>query len=519
MKTIRKIVIIQIIFLCLCGLLSCSHSAPHKINKITYEDYESLAEELNCIVIQSDEPFDLLFYDDYYDNNMTKVMIKKAWDGELYYSIDKKNWNEWDGSKIHSSENNTVFLRGTNNSYISKDFSFLKQYNSLGSFVLYTSRFFFTGVGFANVYGNVETLLDYKKVKNGIHPQMAEGCFKGLFSGWRTLKKAPVLGADTLSSFCYNYMFHNCKSLEIPPELPSMNLAYSCYRAMFYGCDNLKTAPSLPAVTLSEYCYGNMFCNCFSLEVFPQLPAQKLETGCYSEMFSGCDKLTQMIELPAQELAEYCYFRMFSDCKNLKKVSALPATQLAGYCYGSMFYGCTSLVSAPALPATQLAVYCYWEMFYGCTSLVSAPALPATQLAEYCYCYMFSGCTSLVSAPALPATQLAKRCYLQMFERCSSLKKSPVLPAVTIPYDAYVGMFSSSGLETLPDLSHITSINYDSSLENMFSDTKIRLRETNANKGSWKTPNISWIYFQNLFSGCPDVQIENVYGNTVYYYY
>ena len=382
MKMIRKIVIIQIIFLCLCGLLSCRHSASHKINKITYEDYESLAEELNCIVIQSDEPFDLLFYDDYYDNNMREVIIKKAWDGELYYSIDKKNWNEWDGSKIHSSENNTVFLRGTNNSYISKDFSI--DYNYLDWFVMYTSRFFFTGVGFANVYGNIETLLDYKKVKNGIHPQMAEYCFKGLFYGWRTLKKAPVLGAATLSSNCYNYMFQNCKSLEIPPELPAMNLASYCYNGMFYGCDNLKTAPSLPAVTLSEYCYRNMFGECFRLEVFPQLPAQKLEAGCYSWMFSGCDKLTQMIELPLQELAEYCYAGMFSDCKNLKKVSALPATQLAESCYGSMFSGCISLVSAPTLSATQLAGSCYSHMFSGCISLVSAPALPATQLYSMC---------------------------------------------------------------------------------------------------------------------------------------
>ena len=79
-------------------------------------------------------------------------------------------------------------------------------------------------------------------------------------------------------------------------------------------------------------------------------------------------------------------------------------------------------------------------------------------------------------------------------------------------------MFSKTGLETLPVLSHITSLQYNS-LFCMFYGTKIRFGETNVNKGSWKTPNILGSYFEDIFSSCPDVQIEHVYGNTTYYYY
>ena len=188
--------------------------------------------------------------------------------------------------------------------------------------------------GFANIGGNIETLLG----------KMKEYYAYRLFSG------SGVVDASNLI-------------------LPSKNLSPYCYYRMFWGCTNLVNAPQLPATTLAEYCYEDMFNECTNLVNAPQLPATTLAASCYDDMFSGC--------------------------KNLVNAPQLPATTLATNCYAHMFSGCENLVNAPQLPATTLAFGCYQSMFSYCTSLVNAPQLPATTLLQACYIYMFLGCTNL----------------------------------------------------------------------------------------------------------------------------
>lgn len=247
------------------------------------------------LIFNSAEPF-----------SISTSIPSKSWNGTIEYSTDTKNWNEWRGTKIDSSEDGRLYFRGSNNTKI----SMVDPYEGL------TNPLVLNGNAIS-CSGNIENLLDYQTVANGEHPQM---------------------GPD-----CYNQMFYGCASLTTAPELPAMTLAENCYTGMFTGCTSLTTAPKLPAIALANYCYSNMFYGCSSLTAAPELPATTLAVGCYTAMFSGCTSITTPPELPAMTLEEQCYSTMFGDCTSLITAPELPATTLARSCYLMMFYNCTSL--------------------------------------------------------------------------------------------------------------------------------------------------------------------------------
>ena len=68
---------------------------------------------------------------------------------------------------------------------------------------------------------------------------VVEYAFSSLFTGCKSLTKAPVLPATTLAKGCYWGMFLNT-SLTKAPELPATTLADLCYQTMFYTCSELK---------------------------------------------------------------------------------------------------------------------------------------------------------------------------------------------------------------------------------------------------------------------------------------
>lgn len=90
------------------------------------------------------------------------------------------------------------------------------------------------------------------------------------------------------------YMFSGCKSLTKAPVLPATSLAKSCYERMFSGCTSLVEAPALSATSLADFCFQNMFGGCVSLTKAPELPATILYRWCYRDMFSGCSKLKEV---------------------------------------------------------------------------------------------------------------------------------------------------------------------------------------------------------------------------------
>lgn len=118
--------------------------------------------------------------------------------------------------------------------------------------------------------------------------------FYKLFSGCKSLTKAPLLPATALSRACYFYMFWYCEGLTQAPVLPATATASDCYNSMFENCSALTKAPELPAIALVAGCYNSMFSNCSSLTKSPELPATALAYGCYNDMFSGCSSLNEV---------------------------------------------------------------------------------------------------------------------------------------------------------------------------------------------------------------------------------
>ena len=268
-----------------------------KVLKVVNGDWDlaGMVPPLDYLSFIGNEPFTLKTYN-----------TKKNWEGNLEYSTDASNWRIWDGTEI-SSSNNSLYLRGSENTKINKKSS-------------PSGRFVFTGTDSLKISctGNIENLLDCEIVNLGEHPTMDKSCFAYLFSGCTSLKTAPTLPATTLKTYCYQSMFSGCTSLKTAPTLPATTLVTSCYQSMFEGCTALTTAPSLLATTLKDYCYRSMFEGCTSLTTAPTLPASTIAQGCYKDMFNGCASLETLPELPATTLKTYCYKNMFEGCTRIR---------------------------------------------------------------------------------------------------------------------------------------------------------------------------------------------------------
>lgn len=357
----------------------------------------------------------------------------KSWDNKLQYSVDGINWNEWTGSKISSSANGALYLRGTGNERL------VSSNNPFGSPQWEVEP----NDSEIACSGNIETLLDYNKVKWNEQITIADGCFKDLFKNWEGLTVAPDLSKiETITKDCYNEMFSGCINLKTAPVLPALTMKDNCYYKMFHHCDSLQETPALPAKALAKECYAGMFSECENLTTANDLPAEILAEGCYKEMFEVCSKLVTPPKIGARTLAKESCEMMFCDCGDLENAPELNAEQLAENCYAGMFEDCISLINAPKLPAKNLEALCYQVMFKGCTKLKTAMELPAETLQLACYMNMFDGCSSLEECPALNAMNLEEYCYNSMFSGCTSLTTPIELPATILKANCYSDMFN-----------------------------------------------------------------------------
>ena len=99
--------------------------------------------------------------------------------------------------------------------------------------------------------------------------------FSGTTAGFKVkgnimslLSKNNFATIDTLqSAYTFYSLFESCTGLTDASKLilPATTLADGCYKFMFDGCRSLTTAPELPATTLASQCYSSMFRNCTSL--------------------------------------------------------------------------------------------------------------------------------------------------------------------------------------------------------------------------------------------------------------
>ena len=199
----------------------------------------------------------------------------------LVYSLDNKNWNDWNyktGTDLKAGEK-----------------LYLKSNNDSGKFSTNSSNYYtFNFSSNINIIGNIMSLLYNNFVDK--KTLTSDYCFVHLFYKNTNLIDASnlILPATTLADCCYYYMFSDCTSLTSAPELPATTLADSCYFYMFSGCTSLTSAPELPATTLYLACYSGMFYNCTSLTSNIILPATSIATGSYSYMFYICLKISEL---------------------------------------------------------------------------------------------------------------------------------------------------------------------------------------------------------------------------------
>lgn len=239
------------------------------------------------------------------------------------------------------------------------------------------------------------------------------GCYQSMFSEC-DITEAPEICAASMAVGCCERMFYKCHLLvKVQPTLPALQLANACYKNMFSYCTSLEFAPSLPSTSAPSDCYKEMFLGCKSLIKAPYLSAMVLDDGCYATMFKDCISLKEVQEtLPATVFDSYSCYEMFSGCTSLVKAPKIVATTVGKSCCQSMFYGCTAMTEVPEiLPAMRLANECYRGMFSGCCSITKAPILPATLGSDDCYSYMFEGCSKLnyIKCMLTSFTQIATR--------------------------------------------------------------------------------------------------------------
>ena len=149
---------------------------------------------------------------------------------QVWYSKDRINWVNWDGSFITLNNGETLYVHNRE--------SELSYYNGSVNQIF---RFNVPSSSRIEVAGNIMSLIDYGSLYSC--------CFMGLlevgsysYDGGRGLISAKdlKLPAATLTNRCYWAMFTLCTNLEYGPELPATNLASECYNSLFYGCSSLK---------------------------------------------------------------------------------------------------------------------------------------------------------------------------------------------------------------------------------------------------------------------------------------
>lgn len=235
----------------------------------------------------------------------------KVWKGTMEYSTDNgATWQVWKqnvsssnkGTASISAKKNsgeyTLLFRGTGNSYVCGN-------SSSGGSSAVTWEIDGSNV---KMTGNLETLLDYKTVAAGGHPEASGGAFLKMFNNQTALTKASIMLPINLK---YNYNFAQ----------------------MFSGCTKLTKGPEEIEVIQGEHCCYRMFSGCTKLTQAPKLTIEDRQ-GRYRcvSMFENCTSLTStpiMIANPAFGQYNYSdsYDRMFAGCTNLRKIQSLWALE------------------------------------------------------------------------------------------------------------------------------------------------------------------------------------------------
>ena len=200
----------------------------------------------------------------------------KCWDGTIEYSTDKTTWTTWNGETISSSLDGKLYLRGTQNTYLTNSG---------------TDKFIITGSD-VSMSGNIENLLDYPSVELGNHPPVATFCYENMFALSTALIDVSELKISyNTGNWCCAGMFIGCQNLVYPAENTGIFADVGAYYGMYANCTSLVRPVKLVETTISDGSFEAMYAGCVNLEKLPKFKNIKLEEDCYREMFASCTKI------------------------------------------------------------------------------------------------------------------------------------------------------------------------------------------------------------------------------------
>lgn len=203
---------------------------------------------------------------------------------QLQYSLNKKDWTDWDLSEITLNIGDKIYMRG-------------EMYNDLNSESWCKANFVMTGNIEAS--GNLFTIVNWigSELKLAYGMNYNYNLF-GLFEDCKALKTAPKLPIEKTVYYLYYKLFKN-SGITAAPELPAQTLGQGVYESMFEGCESLTKAPVvLPATNItSAACYINMFRGA-AIDYSPIIMATNYkDDGMFEGMFNNCANLKRITTL------------------------------------------------------------------------------------------------------------------------------------------------------------------------------------------------------------------------------
>ena len=157
------------------------------------------------------------------EDNSSVTLTKNGTLSNTYQtSTNGTDWTDYTfGTKISLNNGESVYFRRRNNVTRQSETNYV-QFVMEGKIEAWHNAYSMIRSDFSSAEGSV-----------------GEYGMKGLFSGCKSLAKAPLL-MNALATNCYEYMFYGCSALTQAPSLPATTLTQKCYQSMFSGCQSLK---------------------------------------------------------------------------------------------------------------------------------------------------------------------------------------------------------------------------------------------------------------------------------------
>ena len=346
---------------------------------------------------------------------------------QLEYAIGYSDWRAWNLRVIKTTENQVIYLRGTNQTFDGCWLQSSDKYEIRGcisSIFQNRPNPVVLSETFA-LHNFLSKLPNTTRIADLILDVSGARCYYRTFADMKYIEETPRFTYDNfelpLSERQFEYSFYNCTNLKIVNDLPNIHISKDCFEGCFKSCTSLEQMPSMPSTDLEHGCYMGMFENS-GIRYLTTLPARIVPEFAYFMMFAQCNNLTETIAISCDTAGDSAFREMFRDCENIKYAKPISVHSVDRDAFYYMFSNCTSLTTTAEITDFKIApVMCFYSMYNNCVSLTKAHDIICDELLAYSCNYMFKNCTSLTRAPKLLAVKVDKIAYNNMFEGCTNL--------------------------------------------------------------------------------------------------